>query len=198
MQVIEVDGVAYDEIEVASQRPRSQERVVPIVRAAGDEQFKARLENWRRVVRGAEKSGAGAQCCAAWARQYVRQRAVAAGFSLAATDGDGALQRPLSCTVVELDGWMVEAAWRLLGDANERQVLKALHIHQWPADQVRRFVRGVRGPHMPLLIAKAEKNLRTILITLGSPATIQATTCLPGCPEPSAEPALPLRRRMFA
>ncbi|WP_426318879.1 hypothetical protein [Pseudoduganella sp. R-43] len=197
MQVIEVDGIAYEAIEVANQAPRNTGRVVPAARVPGDEQFKARLENWRHAVRGADKRGGGAQCCAAWARQYVLQRAAAAGLSLTSVDGGDRLQRPLACTGAELDGWVVEAAWRLLSDANERQVLKALYIHQWPADQVRRFVRGVRGPHVPLLIAKAERNLRSILITLGSPATIQATTCLPGCPEPSAESASPWRRRLF-
>ncbi len=197
MQVIEVDGVAYEAIEVAKPVPRTARRGVSVTSGPGDEQFKARLENWRHAVRGAEKRGGGAQCCAAWARQYVLQRAAAAGVARAPADDGSRMQRPLACTGAELDGWVVEAAWRLLGDANERQVLKALHIHQWPADQVRRFVRGVRGRHVLLLIAKAERNLRSILITLGSPATIQATTCLPGYPEPSAESASPSRRRPF-
>lgn len=197
MQVIEVDGIAYEAIEVVNQVPRTTPRGTSVASGPGDEQFEARLENWRRAVRGAEKRDGGAQCCAAWARQYVLQRAVAAGGTLAPADEGSRLQRPLACTGAELDGWVVEAAWRQLGDANERQVLKALHIHQWPADQLRRFVRGVRGRHMPLLIAKAERNLRSILITLGSPATIQATTRLPGYPEPSAESASPSRRRLF-
>lgn len=187
---IEVDGVQYAEVAAATvSAPRQRQPRVVRLALPEQQEFLARMENWRRVVRGAEKIGGGAQCCAAWARQYVRQRAGIA-------DGGAPMPRPVACTAAEMDGWLVEAAWRQLGDANEREVLKALYIHQWPADQVRRFVRGVRGPHVPLLIAKAERNLRSILITLGSPATIQVTTCLPGCPEPSAEPALPLRRRV--
>ncbi|SFG29984.1 hypothetical protein SAMN05518865_110184 [Duganella sp. CF458] len=91
--------------------------------------------------------------------------------------GDQAAEKikPLNPLVAsdELDGWLVEAAWRTLGDSNERQALKALYIYQWPADQVRRFLRGVRGPHVPLIIAKAERNLEEILERLGNVEAIR-------------------------
>ncbi|MTW11415.1 hypothetical protein GM658_12490 [Pseudoduganella eburnea] len=172
--VLLVDGVTFVEQSglrlvgpVQSQKYASS-HLVPKAK----QEFQARLANWRKVVKRSVGAGGASQYCAGWAKLYVHLR------TSEAAPGDEQLAekiRPLSPLVAsdELDGWLVEAAWRTLGDANERQALKALYIYQWPVDQVRRFLRGVRGPHVPLVIAKAERNLQAVLEKLGSVEVIR-------------------------
>lgn len=196
MQVIEIDGMVFDEVS----EPRAPRSAAPRLEGRTsrqvDARFMSRMESWRNAVQGKHAHNGASQCCAAWARHYVRQRATLMGL-LHDDRTEGPRSYPKNSTRAEVDGWLVEAAWRLLGDPNERRVLKALYIYEWPESQLRRYLRGVRGSHVPVLIAKAERNLRSLLITLGDPATIQPTTCLPGCPVPSAELASPWRRRRF-
>jgi hypothetical protein len=151
-------------------------------------EFEARMDNWRRVVFGS--GGSSAACCASWAKWYVALRVSEAP---PAHDVLEAKIKPLRGVVTadQLDGWIVEAAWRLLGDFNERQALKFLYIHQWPEDKLRRHLVGVRGPHVRLVVARAKNNLQAILIKLQVADTIQSTTCLPGCPVPTVESTLP-------
>ncbi len=167
---------------------KTRETVRPAPKAR--EEFLARMDNWRKVVHGTASSGGTSQYCASWAKAYVQLR-----IAEAPPEGDAleARIKPLSplVPVNMLDGWLVEAAWRSMGCYNERQALKALYIQRWPADQIRRFLRGVRGSHVPLVIAKAEKNLQSLLNKLQDVDIIRSTTCLPGCPEPSAETASP-------
>lgn len=190
MRVIEIDGVAFEEVQgtgavAPAQAPRAEH-----AGADADALFLARMANWRKVVIGKVSAGGASQYCAGWAKLYVQLRVSEAP---PAQEVLAEKIKPLSPLVSadELDGWIVEAAWRMLGDYNERQALKSLYIYRFPACQIRRFLKGVRGPHVPLVIAKAEKNLQRLLKTLGTAATIRSTTCLPGCPVPSAEPASP-------
>ncbi|MGW8391116.1 hypothetical protein [Pseudoduganella sp. HUAS MS19] len=167
-------------------KPNESERPMPTAR----QEFLARMDNWRKVVYGKVSAGANSQYCASWARAYVQRRVAEEPPE---SDVIEARVRPLSPLVPAdmLDGWLVEAAWRSMGCYNERQALKALYIQRWPADQIRRFLRGVRGSHVPLVIAKAERNLQSILNKLDDTVIIPSTTCLPGRPEPSAETASP-------
>lgn len=153
------------------------------------------MSNWARVVRSGSKGASGA-ACAAWAKWYVALRTCAAP---PVADVYAAKYRPLEPQVSadELDGWLVEAAWRMLGDYNDRTALKHLYVHQLPEDRLRVKLKGVRGPHVRLVVARARNNLSAILKTLDSADTIRSTTCLPGCPVPTAESALPSRRRRF-
>lgn len=170
---IEVDGVRFAEV-VGPVNPmwRQHQRREPKPVSPRRQEFQARLANWRKVVNRPVGSGGASQYCAGWAKLYVHLRVMEAP---PAEDQAAEKIRPLSPLVAsdELDGWLVEAAWRTLGDTNERQVLKALYIYQWPADQVRRFLRGVRGRHVPLVIAKAEGNLQSVLDLLGSVDSIR-------------------------
>jgi hypothetical protein len=188
---IEVDGLAFAELYRAAQpEPRRRAARGAVADTPEHQEFIARMDNWRKVVHGPVKAGSASQYCAGWAKLYVHLRTSEAP---PAEDVRDERIKPLSPLVSanELDGWLVEAAWRTLGDYNERQALKSLYIYRWPTDQIRRFLRGVRGPHVPLVIAKAEKNLQRVLKCLGDAATIRSTTCLPGCPVPTAEPASP-------
>lgn len=188
---IVVNGVAFAEVAAAAQpvQRRHAQRGTPAA-SPEHQEFVARMENWRSVVHGPVKAGGASQYCAGWAKLYVHLRTSEAPPQQDVLDGR---IKPLSPLVSphELDAWLVEAAWRTLSDYNERQALKSLYIYRWPADQIRRFLRGVRGPHVPLVIAKAERNLQRVLKSLGDAATIRSTTCLPGCPVPTAEPASP-------
>ena len=187
---IEVDGVVFAEVAMVARKV--QQRGVQVMGEEIDsrQQFIARMDNWRKVVHGSTSAGGASQYCAGWAKLYVHLRTSEAA---PAEDVRDEKIKPLSPLVSanELDAWLVEAAWRTLGDYNERQALKSLYIQRWPASQIRRFLRGVRGPHVPLVIAKAEKNLQRVLIRLGDAATIRSTTCLPGCPVPTVEMTLP-------
>jgi hypothetical protein len=188
--VLEVDGVSFVETIVASEQRNSVRAAAYIEkafdRASERQEFTARMDNWRKVVHGSVKAGGSSQYCAGWAKLYVHLRTSEAA---PAQDVLAEKIRPLNPTVStnELDAWLIEAAWRTLGDYNERQALKCLYIQQWPASQIRRFLRGVRSHHVPLVIAKAEKNLQRVLKCLGDAATSRSTTCLPGCPVPFVE-----------
>lgn len=162
--VLMVEGVVFAE-ESSRGRPtivraktKESEQPMPMAR----QEFLGRMDNWRKVVHGRANAGATSQYCASWARAYVQRRIAEAPPE---SDLAEAHARPLSPLVPAdmLDGWLVEAAWRSIGCYNERQALKALYIQRWPADQIRRFLRGVRGSHVPLVIAKAEKNLQSLL-----------------------------------
>lgn len=184
--IIEVDGVAFVEVAGVCTQRRPVQSASYVEAAFERQEFIARMDNWRRVVHGTVKPSGSSQYCAGWAKLYVHLRTSEAAPPQDLLDEK---VKPLSAAVSahELDAWLVEAAWRTLGDYNERQALRSLYIQRWPASQIRRFLRGVRGPHVPLLIAKAEKNLQRVLKRLGDPATIRSTTCLPGCPVPIVE-----------
>ncbi|MET3135282.1 hypothetical protein AAKU55_005590 [Oxalobacteraceae bacterium GrIS 1.11] len=152
-------------------------------------EFAARMDNWRRVVLG-NGSGASGAACAAWAKWYVALRVSEPAPALDLLEERIKPLRGL-VTADQLDGWMVEAAWRLLGDYNDRQALKFLYIHQWPENKIRRHLVGVRGPHVPLVVARARNNLMAGLKKMGSADIIASTTCLPGCPVPTVESTLP-------
>lgn len=153
-------------------------------------EFEARMDNWRRVVLGG--GGTTSSVCASWAKWYVALRVSEAPPSQDVLD---AKFKPLRgiVTADQIDGWLIEAAWRRMGDFNDRQALKFLYIHQWPEDKLRRQLVGVRGPHVRLVVARAKNNLNAILKKLDGTATIASvfTTCLPGCPVPTAEVASP-------
>ena len=153
------------------------------------QEFEARMDNWRRVVVG-KSSSAASVFCASWAKWYVAFRIDAPPPAMDVLEQK---IKPLSPLVSadQLDGWLVEMAWRRLGDFNDKQALKFFYVHQWPEDKIRRQLVGVRGPHVRLVIARARNNLIAVLKKLESADTIRSTTCLPGCPEPTVELTLP-------
>lgn len=176
---VEVDGVVLEEVvELVKPpaRPSSPVSATPI--SAARREFESRMANWHQVVRGQGGGVGGSQYCAGWAKLYVHLRT-----SEAPPAQDLLEQRikPLSPLVSndELDGWLVEAAWRTIGDYNERMALKSLYIYRWPPEAIRRHLK-VRGRQVSMVIAKAEKTLQGILKTLGPLDTIRSTTCLPG------------------
>lgn len=151
-------------------------------------EFEARMDNWARVVMGSSSSSAA--CCASWAKWYVALRTSEAPPAKEVLDEKFKPVRGI-VSADQLDGWLVEAAWRQLGDYNDRQALKFLYIHRWPEDKLRRQLVGVRGPHVRLVVARAKNNLLAILKKLEQTTTIAPTTCLPGCPVPTVESTLP-------
>lgn len=144
---------AGESVGAASKRPVTH----------GRQQFAGRMDNWRRVV--SQPAAAASSCCAAWAKWYVALRVSAAPPTQDVLDEK---VKPLRGVVSadHLDGWMVEAAWRMLGDYNDRMAIKAKYIYQFPDDRIRLHLKGVRGPHVKLVVARAEKRLQDLLITL--------------------------------
>lgn len=170
---IEVGSVVFVEVGAeaatgAGPRTDGGKRVSP-----QRELFLGRMENWRKVVYGQTSAGGASQYCAGWAKLYVQLRTSEAAPASEIADEK---IKPLSPLVSadELDGWLVEAAWRTLGDYNARQALKCLYIQRWPACQIRRFLNGVRGPHVPLVIVKAERDLQAILAKVGNAKAIHS------------------------
>ncbi|MBY0240316.1 MAG: hypothetical protein K2X55_13470 [Burkholderiaceae bacterium] len=169
MRKIEVDGVEFVEaaapaqVVVLPRRMRQQPK--PVQR-----EFEGRMENWCRVVKGS--AGSATAFCAGWAKLYVLLREDEAAPPQDVID---AKVRPLAglVTADQYDGWLVEAAWRLLGDFNDRMALKCLYVYRLPEDRIRTKLRGVRGAHVPLVIGRAKKNLETILKRLDAAATIR-------------------------
>ena len=108
---------------------------------------------------------------ASWAKWYVALRVSEAP---PAHDVLEEKVRPLRGVVTadHLDGWMIEAAWRMLPDYNDRMAIKAKYIYQFPEDRIRLHLKGVRGPHVKLVVARAENNLQRLVRVLERADTI--------------------------
>ncbi len=126
-------------------------------------QFVGRMDNWRRVVKAPASSAS--TCCASWAKWYVALRVSELPPAREVLEEK---IKPLRGVVTAdgLDGWIVEAARRMLGDYNDRMAIKAKYIYQFPEDRIRLHLKGVRGPHVKLVVARADKRLQALLITL--------------------------------
>lgn len=150
-------------IELAQRASEPAQAVSEARASLGMQRFVGRMDNWRRVV--SAPASAASSCCASWAKWYVALRVSEAP---PAQDVIDERIKPLRGVVTanHLDGWMVEAAWRMLGDYNDRMAIKAKYIYQFPDDRVRLHLKGVRGPHVKLVVARAEKRLQALLITL--------------------------------
>lgn len=191
---IEVDGKEYVEdvpavLLCVAPAPRAFMPSMP----AAKREFLGRMDNWRRVVLDYDNGSGNAHghsVCATWARWYVALRTSEDPPQQDALD---AKIKPLGGLVTpdQLDGWLVEAAYRQLATFNERMALKCRHIYRLDDERTRMKLKGVRGRHVQLVIVQAENNLKAILKRLDSPATIRSTTCLPGCPVPTVESTLP-------
>ncbi|QJD91789.1 hypothetical protein HH213_17865 [Duganella dendranthematis] len=158
--VLEIDGLVFVE-----EKADVLGKPVAPVRTHGlppmaQREFHARMENWRRVVMGG--GGSSAAVCASWARWYVALRTSEAPPHQDVLDEKYKPPRPL-VSADELDGWLVEEAYRKLGDFNDRMALKCRHIYVFDDARTRTRLKGVRGSHVRLVIARAENNLKTIL-----------------------------------
>lgn len=187
--MLEVEGVVFVEEPKRAAATRV-ERDVRGLAPMGQRAFHARMENWRRVVTSKAGASASASVCATWARWYVALRTSEAPPQQDVLDEKYKPPRPL-VSADELDGWLVEEAYRKLPDFNDRMALKCRHIYGFDEARTRTKLNGVRGSHVRLVIARAEKNLQTILKKLDEQNIIRPTTCLPGCPEPTAATASP-------
>ena len=186
--VLEVDGLVFEEVQKRAAAVRIHAPAHAVVPMAQRE-FHARMENWRRVVTQGENSRS-ASVCATWARWYVALRTSEAPPQQDVLDAKYKPPRPLVSDDA-LDAWLVEEAYRKLPDFNERMALKCRHIYGFDEARTRTKLKGVRGPHVKLVMARAENNLKTILKKLDGQNMIRPTTCLPGCPLPTAATALP-------
>lgn len=166
---IEVDGVEFVEAAAPARVVAMPRRMRPQPQPMQRE-FDGRMENWRRVVTGS--AGSATAFCAGWAKLYVLLREDEAEPP---QDVIEAKVRPLAglVTADQYDGWLVEAAWRLLGDFNDRMALKCLYVYRLPEERIRMKLRGVRGSHVRLVVGRAKKNLETILKRLDAAATIR-------------------------
>lgn len=193
--VIEVGGVTFVEVAVEG----GMLEVIPSLGAnaavehvMGRREFVARMDNWRRVVM--TPGGASAAVCAAWAKWYVALRTSEAAPHSEALDEKCRPLKPLVSPDI-LDAWLIEEAWRKLGDFNDRMALKCRYVYGFDEARTRTKLRGVRGPHVRLVIARAENNLQTILKKLDDRNTIRSTTCPPVCSVPTVDTTLPDWRR---
>ena len=164
-----MNAVVEMSLDALTQVRRAEAAVRVSVGTDRPQQFEGRMANWRRVVQGPASSASS--CCASWAKWYVALRVSAAPPSREVIDEK---VKPLRGVVSadHLDGWMVEAAWRMMGDYNDRMAIKAKYIYQFPEDRIRVHLKGVRGPHVKLVVARAEKRLQALLITLARADTI--------------------------
>lgn len=113
--------------------------------------FEKRLDNWRRTVR--YLGGGRGNACAFWAELYLKSRVDEEDASKA--------QQPLraNITVEELDGWLVEAAWKALTDFDEKQALKFRFVYGYSDQWIRRKL-GLRRMGVGHLLARAKMNLK--------------------------------------
>ncbi|MYM37248.1 hypothetical protein GTP38_23255 [Duganella sp. FT94W] len=191
--VLEVDGVVM--VEVAKPFTPCVRAGRPVMGASpAQREFAARMENWRRVVNGPGGGGASAAVCAAWAKWYVALRTSEAPPHVDLLDEKlGPVQPMVSPDI--LDAWLIEEAWRKLGDFNDRMAVKCRYVFGFDEARTRTKLRGIRGPHVRLVIARAENNLQTILKKLDDRNTIRSTTCPPVCSVPTVDTTLPDWRR---
>lgn len=192
--VLMVDGREFVEEIVLRAAAEVATGSLPVRAAApmAEREFHARMENWRRVVQGA--TGASAAVCAAWAKWFVALRTSEAAPESEVRDEKCSPVRPLVSPDV-LDAWLIEEAWRQLGDFNDRMALKCRYVYGFDEARTRTKLRGVRGPHVRLVIARAENNLQTILKKFDDRNTIRSTTCPPVCSVPTVDTTLPDWRR---
>jgi hypothetical protein len=139
------------------------------VAGSGKREFVGRMDNWRRVVSGPASSASS--CCASWAKWYVALRVSEAPPERELLE---LRVKPLRGVVSadHLDAWMIEAAWRMLPDYNDRMAIKAKYIYQFPNDRIRLNLKGVRGRHVELVVSRAENNLQRLLRVLERADTI--------------------------
>lgn len=71
MRVIEVDGIAFEEVRDVAAAP-AQSRRAPQVAGQQEAMFAARMANWRKVVMGRTGDGGTSEYCAGWAKLYVQ------------------------------------------------------------------------------------------------------------------------------
>lgn len=163
-----MNAIVEMSLEMMSLAERGAKREA-VAASSRKRELAGRMDNWRRVVNS--QTGNASSCCAAWAKWYVALRVSEAPPAKDVLDEK---VKPLRGVVTadHLDGWMIEAAWRMLGDYNDRMALKAKYIFQFPDDRIRLHLKGVRGPHVKLVVARAEKRLQDLLITLESADTI--------------------------
>ena len=150
METIEIDGEVYEELDVQIQQQRREAAGSTGTLAPVDNDFARRMANWRKVVQTWPRENA--VCCAAWAKMYIQQRLMAEQEQGAVDLEIGAV--PAHIPVDVLDGWLVEAAWRTLGDYDQREALRSAHVLLLPDEIIRRRLRGVRGRHVRLFLAK--------------------------------------------
>ncbi len=113
-----------------------------------DSAFEERMNNWRRTV---IYSGRRNSNCAWWAEIY-------AGLQRLAGPDSDAPPQAISSTDHQ-DGWQVEAAWRALRDANEKQVLKYWFVFQYSEHRIKRQML-IRRKGLKEILEKAKNNLQ--------------------------------------
>lgn len=125
-----------------------------------------RLNNWRRTVLYVR--GGRGSACAFWAELYLKSRASEKEAAVAPAPPRADI------TVEELDGWMVEAAWKAMLDFDEKQALKFWFVHQYPEHWIKRKL-GLRRLGVPLLLARAKVSLKKNLDKFADSTTIGGT-----------------------
>ena len=154
-----------DYVEVPHEAPelRAENKVVPVDGFEDELRLQLRLENWRRTMISA-RAGSGS-CCAAWAALYVASR-VRDG------NGDAPPGPPREIVAVDqLDGWLVEAAVRMLPVFEERRALQLHYVWQYPEHWIKTKLK-LRRTGLRLVLARAKRNLQQLLAQLENPAKI--------------------------
>ena len=142
-----------------------------------DEEFEARMTNWRKTVRygsGGDADG----CCAGWARAYVKardDREKAIALELKLLEPDSKLARK---EVDELDGWLVESAVAVLPYFDQRELLRLKYVWLFPnhflKDKLRCHNPRINDSTLRIIHARATSNLKNVLAKLEQPAKIRS------------------------
>jgi DNA-directed RNA polymerase specialized sigma24 family protein len=125
--------------------------------------LRKRLDNWKRTVR--YLGGGRGNACAFWAELYLKSRV-----------NEEEANKPMQplrvpVTVEELDGWLVEAAWKALMDFDEKQALKFRFVYGYSDHWITRKL-GLQRMTVPHLLARARKSLKNNLDKFEDPTTI--------------------------
>ncbi|MDY7537667.1 hypothetical protein QN372_00760 [Undibacterium sp. RTI2.1] len=132
--------------------------------------FENRMANWASTVR--TKHGAGGGCCCDWAASYVacrNKREEALAVALQITEPSSELYH---AHVDELDGWLVEFAWRTLIHFDQKQILRFKYVFGYPNHFIKSKLH-INDSSIRIVLGRAINNLTLVLDSLEVPARIR-------------------------
>ncbi|MDR3411598.1 MAG: hypothetical protein P4L87_11765 [Formivibrio sp.] len=138
----------------------------PVVEALSEK----RLANWSKTVRDNNSDNS---VCAFWAKGYIALRNKEherLAMELQLVDP----QSPLCSIDADLlDGWLVEAAVRVMANFDEKQVIRYRYVWNYPDHWIKTKL-GIRQNALRLVMARGLNNLRSLLEKLNTPVRIRS------------------------
>lgn len=161
---------------------------------ARDLAFEERLKNWAYVV--SDRRRVGGNCSSAWASDFIANRnnkelqlAMAMGM-VSRKSILGEIEIAVFNEADRLDGWLIEAAWTMLGRHEDKQALRLRYVMHWSDEQIRQKLRIRRVKNVGLILARAKTSLQQVLDKFKNQTTIRSYNLTAGIPRQL--PSLPL------